>query len=752
MPVPVQRLRRAFALSAAAIVLVVAGFYVYARLRARPVSRGPAPRVSSEVQQSTTGYTYSYSEGGRTVFTVRASRQVQLKQNGRIQLQDVSIVVYGRQANRYDQIYGSDFEYDPQSGEISAPGEVNIDLENDLEGPLRPDQVPPRELKNPIHLSTHGMTFNRNTGFASATGAIEFRVPQASGSAVGAYYDSRANLLTLRSQVRVKLAGPRGATVHADHAVFTKEPRQAELDSVRVEQGERSLECQKLTFFLRDDNTLDHVVASGDVRGAAQGPTSARLSAPQADFRMGARDLLRSAMLRGPVALELAGETVASGTAGRALLDFGARNRLSKISAVDGVRFTQPPRPAQGKSPAAQGVDLAAQGVDFFIKEGKRLDQAVTAGPAQITLLPAPGTAPAASTVVTAAQFQASFDARNHLRSLHGAPNARIVSATPGKPDRVSTSQSLTVSFAPRGGIAGVLQEGQVQYSEGPRTATAGQARYLPADDTLVLTGAPRVSESGLTTTAQTIRFDRRSGQATAEGDVKSTYVDLKPQPGGALLASSDPIHVTARSATARQETGVARYSGQARLWQGANIVQAPVITFDRQHRTLTAQAAGGELVSTVFVEESEKGKVIPVNVLSGRLSYADAGRQAHLEGGVTTKSADATLTADQATVVLVPRAEKAEPGAPPSASRVERVVAEGHIRVQEGGRQAQGDHLVYTPGDGKFVLTGGPPSIFDAEHGSVTGDSLTFFSRDDRVLVESKGSTRTVTRTRVSK
>jgi len=297
-----------------------------------------------------------------------------------------------------------------------------------------------------------------------------------------------------------------------------------------------------------------------------------------------------------------------------------------------------------------------------------------------------------------------------------------------------------------------VLQEGQVQYSEGPRTATAGQARYLPADDTLVLTGAPRVSESGLTTTAQTIRFDRRSGQATAEGDVKSTYVDLKPQPGGALLASSDPIHVTARSATARQETGVARYSGQARLWQGANIVQAPVITFDRQHRTLTAQAAGGELVSTVFVEESEKGKVIPVNVLSGRLSYADAERQAHLEGGVTTKSADATLTADQATVVLVPRAEKAEPGAPPSASRVERVVAEGHIRVQEGGRQAQGDHLVYTPGDGKFVLTGGPPSIFDAEHGSVTGDSLTFFSRDDRVLVESKGSTRTVTRTRVSK
>lgn len=753
MPVPVQRLRRVFALAAAAIVLVVAAFYVYARLRARHVPPGLAQKVSSEIQQSTTGYTYSHSEGGRTVFTIRASKEIQLKKGGRVQLKDVSIVVYGRQANRYDQIYGSDFEYDPQSGEISAPGEVNIDLENDLEGPLRPDQVPPRELKNPIHLSTHGMVFNRNTGFASATGALEFRVPQASGSAVGAYYDSKANLLTLRSQVRVKLAGPKGATVLADHAVFTKEPRQAELDTVRIEQGERSLECQKLTFFLRDDNTLDHVVASGDVRGETQGPTSAHLRAPQADFRMGPGNLVRSAVLRGPVALELSGETAASGTAGGAVMSFGPANRLSKVSASNGVRFTQPPRPAQGKSPAAQGVDLSAQGVDFFVKEGRRLDQAATAGPAQITLLPAPGTAAAASsTVVTAGQFQASFDARNRLRNLRGAPNARIVSTTPGKPDRVSTSQSLTVSFAPRGGIAGVLQEGDVRLSEGARTATAGQARYLPANDNLVLSGSPRVSEGGLTTTAQTIRFDRRSGQAAAEGDVKSTYVDLKPQPGGALLAASDPIHVTARSMSVRQDTGVARYSGQARLWQGANIVQAPVILFDRDHRTLTAQAAGGELVSTVFVEPGPKGRVIPVNVLSGRLRYVDAERQAHFEGGVTTKSADATLTADQAIVVLAPLTEKAEPGAAPGASQVERVVADGHIRVQDGGRQAQGEHLVYTPEDGKFVLTGGFPSIFDAEHGSVTGDSLTFFSRDDRVLVESKGSTRTVTRTRVSK
>ncbi|HYX71080.1 MAG TPA: LptA/OstA family protein, partial [Terriglobales bacterium] len=729
MSLSVERLRRAFAFSAVAIVLVVAGFYLYGRLRSRPLPPGMAAQVGSEIQQSTTGFTYSRSEGGRTVFTIHASKQVQFRQGGRIQLQDVSIVVYGRQSNRFDQIYGADFEYDPQSGEISAPGEVNIDLEADVEGPLRPDQAPPKELKNPIHVSTHGLTFNRNTGLASATGALSFRVPQGSGSAVGASYDSRANLLTLRSQVQLRLAGPQGATVHADHADFSKEPRQAVLSSVHIEQVDRSMDCQKLTLFLRDDNTLDHAVASGDVRAAAQGPTTAHLRAPQADFRMGPGNQVRSAVLSGGVALETTGETVANGTAGKAVLDFGPRNHLTQVSTSDGVKFTQPPRPAQGKTTAAQGVDLAAAGVDFFVKDGKVLDHAVTNGAAQITLLPAGGAAPGGSTVVTADQFQATFDARNHLRTLHGAPHARIVSTTPGKPDRTSASQSLTVSFAPRGGIAGVLQEGGVQYAEGPRTATAGQARYNPADDTLVLTGAPRVSEAGLTTTAQTIRFDRRNSQASAEGDVKSTYLDLKPQPGGALLASSDPIHVTARSATVRQATGVARYTGQARLWQGANVVQAPVIVFDREHRTLTAQSANGELVSTVFVQQSEKGRVTPVNVLSERLAYADSERRAHFEGGVTMKSADATLTAGQATVVLVPRGEKSEAGATPTASQVEQVTAEGQIHIQEADRQAQGEHLVYTPDDGKFVLTGGFPSIFDAEHGSVTGDSLTFFS-----------------------
>ncbi|HEV2697861.1 MAG TPA: hypothetical protein VGU90_07700, partial [Terriglobales bacterium] len=57
---------------------------------------------------------------------------------------------------------------------------------------------------------------------------------------------------------------------------------------------------------------------------------------------------------------------------------------------------------------------------------------------------------------------------------------------------------------------------------------------------------------------------------------------------------------------------------------------------------------------------------------------------------------------------------------------------------------------LVYTAKDDKFVLTGGPPSIFDAEHGKITGVSLTLFRHDDRVIVEGDSSSPAVTQTRV--
>src|SRR5512146_2925046 len=164
MPLSVPRLRTWFGILAIATVVVVAGFYFYARIQLRKIVKEAPQKLGVDIQQSTEGFSFSKSEGGRTLFTIRATKAVQYKQGGKATLENVNIIVYGRGGNRFDQISGSGFEYDPQAGIVSANGEVNIDLQANTVGPTQPDQQVPKELKNPIHLKTSALGLNQKTG------------------------------------------------------------------------------------------------------------------------------------------------------------------------------------------------------------------------------------------------------------------------------------------------------------------------------------------------------------------------------------------------------------------------------------------------------------------------------------------------------------------------------------------------------------------------------------------------------------
>ena len=198
MPLRIPRIRRWFAGGAILVLVLVAGAYFYASWRVQNALKEVPGKIGLNVRQSAQGFTVSRSEAGRTIFKIQASKAVQFKEGARAELHDVMITLYGRDSSRFDQIYGTDFEYDPQSGDVSAKGEVNIDLEANPEGLLKPDQAPPKELKNPIHLKTSGLIFNQKTGNAYTKERVEFSIPQANGSAVGVHYSGKDNLLTLQ--------------------------------------------------------------------------------------------------------------------------------------------------------------------------------------------------------------------------------------------------------------------------------------------------------------------------------------------------------------------------------------------------------------------------------------------------------------------------------------------------------------------------------------------------------------------------
>jgi lipopolysaccharide export system protein LptA len=814
------------------LAVLIGVFIVRNGWRRAHAPRAPQP-IAANVQQTAQGFTFSKSEEGRTLFTIHASQMIQFRSGGQAELHDVNIIIYGRDSKRFDQIYGSGFEYDPQQQIIRAKGEVHIDLQADAEGVQHPDQQPPQELKNPVHLHTSGLVFYQKTGIAETSQAIDFRTPQASGSAVGATYDSHSSQLTLRSNVHIQTHGssPAGAPAALDaasrrkphpippaeiiaaRAVIHSESRTGRLEDVTVKRGSETLHANSVTLTLREDSSVEKVVAAGDVRGEDSASKTSMHTA-QAEFSLDEHSALQRGVLSGGAGFDSAGEHAAHATAGSVLLTFGPANSLARVRAEQNVHLLQEPgsKPnvetrhaaAQRSSPSrtgdgagpvstsgissgsAQRVEVNAAALDLIMRNDGSIDRAVTDQAAQIVLSGTentnvgPGVSPGQSvrsteakptstTTITAGRFEAAFDQRSRLKSVHAAPDAKTVTATAGQPDRVTSSRELDATFAPGGaGISTIVQQGDFRYSEGDRKATAERARFDAAAGLLSLSGSPRYSDAQSAVSASSLALNRRTGEMRAQGDVKTTYAEQKQNAGGAMLSSSEPIHVTAAEMTAQRAVstggaantaGTARFTGGVRLWQGANIVQAPAIQFDREHRTMVAQGSATQKVETVFVQsargsqENARGnpdnpnastgasKSTPVTVTAPRLTYSDAERKARFEGGVTVAGAETTVTGDHADIFLLPAGAPRPQTAPNSGSgpaQIERMVAEGNIRIQQPERYATGQKLTYVAADDAFTLTGGPPSIFDAERGRLTGDALTFYAHSDRVLVDS--------------
>jgi len=798
MPLRVYRLRRILAATAVLLLAVVAGMYFYARSRTIDTLKSIPGKIGFDIKQTASGFQFSKSDGKRTLFTVQASNVKEFKLNGNAELHNVSIVLYGRDSSRFDQIYGDDFSYNQKTGEATAMGDVQIDLVANPAGLASPDQSTPKELKNPIHLKTRDLVFDRNTGNASSEARVEFRTPQASGSAVGVKYAGKSNTLTLSSQIHIELSEPPGAVLVADRGVITNDPREIVLEHPRLTRPGGSVQAGRATLILGPENHVERILATDSVTTETRGnhakgsavshdsvdvASEVRARADQAEFLLAhSQDLLHTATLTGNVHVEESGSQQMQGDAGRVVLDFAGRNQLQKVHALDGAHLFEKAGNTQDAvqrkiASGASDFELTAPVIDFSVKQGHILQHASTAGAAQIVLTqPATSASISAApqrTVVTADRFDADFaeaDGHNRLASMHGAPNARIVNSMPGQPDRVSSSNSIDAAFVAQGGIESILQQGNVTYSDGQPAgkqtqAWANSARYTPADQVLVLTGNPRVANGGMATTANMIRINRATGDAVADGDVKSTYSELQEQPDGALLASSSPIHVTARTMTAHNSPVVASYTGNARLWQDANIVEAPSIQFDRERRFVTAQGTAAKPVQTVLVDPAKSGsegqkvnnpsatpESTPITITALRLTYADADRTIHYEGSVNAKGADFSASAKTLSAFLLPHRQTSANQAIAGPGQLDHMIAEGSVVIQQPKRRAEGQKLVYTADDDKFVLTGGPPCIFDAEQGKITGVSLTFFRRDDRVLVEGEASRPVVTTTRVAR
>ena len=213
----VARLRFWLAGSASLLLAVIVGFIVYGRyvshLRHLKLPLPPGVNIEREAG----GWTYSRANGSKTLYTIHAAGFQQGK-NGKTTLREVSVVLFGKNGDRHDRVYGHDFEYDEKNGVLRALGLVHIDLESakaakavgqegeasTVEGPEGEESLAP----DVVHVTTSDLVYLDKLGIAATSEDVDVQTGDMKGHARGADYSSDSGMLMLHSAVT--LAGTSG--------------------------------------------------------------------------------------------------------------------------------------------------------------------------------------------------------------------------------------------------------------------------------------------------------------------------------------------------------------------------------------------------------------------------------------------------------------------------------------------------------------------------------------------------------------
>jgi lipopolysaccharide export system protein LptA len=375
----------------------------------------------------------------------------------------------------------------------------------------------------------------------------------------------------------------------------------------------------------------------------------------------------------------------------------------------------------------------------------------------------APAKSEAARTRLQADKLEMEFGKEGKASQLVANGNVATERAVGGKPAQTATAQSGVAQLLASGGWSQMDLQGKVRLKEGDRSGQADHATFERATQTAVLTGRALARDASSETQAQRITFVESTGEIRAEGGVRST--DFSTKGSGAQLAAV-PANISADAMQGNSKTGRALYTGHARLWQGDSVMEADSIELLREARVMNAmgnvravfpQAAGQTAAQTVAVQAGPK-KPRLWHVTAGTLTYRDSESRAHLEKNVVAQSAEQKMHA-AAVDLYFTRAEKpnsnvANAPAPANstagAQQISKAVGTGGVIVEQGTRKATAERGEYSATDGKFVMSGGNPTLYDASEGTTTGRQLTFFLADDTIIVDSETGSRTLTKHRV--
>src|SRR5215470_424874 len=762
----------------AAVALCLAGLTAavylargWQRMLAKKNAPPPAPAY---VDRQSSGISFSKVEGTRTIYTVEASHSTNFKGEAASLLEDVKITVFGKEQNRNDILHTQTCRYAKNPENIDCSGLVQMDLMSAADSEAikkRPELAAVRM----VHVETRSVTFERNSGIAKTSEPISIRLPNGTGEANGVEYHSNEGMLRLQKDVRFELtpstrksgknARPepvhiRGTSLEFDrdsHRMHLAGPAEATTATSQLKAGRVSVEMDE-GFHARKviasagGSSLRPELHSQDAKG------NRILNADTLATALTAEGKIAGIVAQGNVSGSADGsDEKEQMAANEADLDFWPTSGRAKEINLKGNAKVHTASKTTGDSRDLQSDAVRMNFVGETLQEKSRPQMVETLAPGTLvwTNGATKGSTAGEVTKLQADKFHLDFGDEGKARLLQALGNVRVERSAPGKTTQTASGKNGAAQLDAKGGWSQMELHGDVRLKDADKSAQADNAVFLKAEQSVVLTGRAQVRDATTEMHAAKITFLQNSGDIFAEGSVRSTDYAGKP---GAVQIGAAPTNISADNMQGNSKAGCAVYKGHARLWQGESTMDADTIELQRDARVL--KATGN--VRAVFLQApsatngGQTARKPPQlwHVFATGLTYWDRESRAHLEKEVTAQSADQKIRSSAMEIYFTKGsvANNGNAGSSLAAQRISRAVGTGGVTVEQGQRRATADRGEYTASDGKFVMTGGTPTIFDASEGTTTGRQLTFFLADATIIVDSENGSRTLTKHRVEK
>lgn len=721
--------RTRWILVASLLILVVAVAGIYRAQKEAQAKGAPAkPRpLADNVNASSQDWRWSKIDGDRTIVEVRARNFEQKSDPPRVDLEKVELKLFHKDGKAFDLVKSDHAELRMEESTLYSAGDVEITMG------LAADPALSNRL---VQIKTSGVTFETQSGKATTDQAATFQFENSEGSAQGAVYDPATRELQLRSAVKLQWRG-KGPPA---------KPMLVEAGELSYRENEAKVYLRSWSRLRRDTLTLnaaDSIVSldQGEIRLVEAAQAKGEDLQPGRKLNYAAGKLWlhfgdKGAMekIEGQEAAHLetltaSGRTVVN--AGRVDMQFNTSSGdslLDKATAKGNtVVESFPLLRGAGEQPSDRV--LKSDVVDVQMRpDGHEIESLVTQTPGQIEFLPK--SPRQRYRRLNGERFWITYGANNQLEKFRATSVQTLTKALKkGDPDRRTTSQDLVALFDPKTGDMQTLEQStNFHYDEGPRHARSHNARLDSATDRIYLKGNARLWDPTGSTDAMQIELDQKTGDMIAEGQVTSTRLpdEKKPKkPQGSLLDSSETVQARANRMQTREENQWIRYDGSALLWQGPNKVEADSILIQRKEQRLDAT---GRVVSQ-FHEKANKLFTI---VRAPQMTYWDLDKRAHYMGHVKLDRGDLVVTSRE----LFAWFSKKE-----GDNSLERAEAVGDAVIvkttPDRTRRGVSERADYDVAESRVILSGGAPQMFDSVKGNTKGERLTWYSNEDRLLVD---------------